>query len=155
MTQSERFSIGASERSKRWRNIAWGGVLSAALVIVVLVAHERDPTTYNVTLLWSVVGFAVLANLVNLARFLRYQRLIREHYLEVAPGMLRFSTRGQVTELDLGQVAAMRLFQRKGNMQHIQLRLTNGRGIRLEGYDNLAGLAQLLRDELPEGRVMD
>lgn len=69
--------------------------------------------------------------------------------------MLRFSTRGQVTELDLGQVAAMRLFQRKGNVQHIQLRLTNGRGIRLEGYDNLAGLAQLLRDELPEGRVMD
>lgn len=153
--QAERFMIGASERSKRWRNIAWGSVLSAALVIVVLMAHERDPTTYSVTLLWSVVGFAVLANLINLARFLRYQRLIREHYLEILPKTLRFSTRGQVTELELEQVAAMRLFQRGRRLQHIQLRLINGRGIRLEGYDNLAGLAQSLRDALPEGRVMD
>ncbi len=155
MTQSERFLIGASERGKRWRNIVWGIVLSAALVIVVLVGHERDPASYNATLLWSVIAFAVLINLVNLVRFLRYQRLIRQHYLEFLPGKLRFSTRGEVSELDLQQVAAMRLFRRGGSLQHIQLQLKNNRGVRLEGYENLARLEQLLRDELPEGRVMD
>lgn len=155
MTTTQRFVIGATERRKRWRNIGWGIVFSVALVVAVVIGHERDPVNFNTALLWSVAAFAILANLVNLVRFLRYLRLIRDHYLEVAPGTLRFSTGGDVSELELDDVSAMRLFRRGKRIDHIQLVLKNNRGIRLEGYENLAELEQLLRDELPEGRVMD
>jgi hypothetical protein len=96
----------------------------------------------------------LLANLGNLFFLLRYLRKIRDHHVELAAGRLRFVTGGDCSELDLAQVATIRLFKRWGKLQHIQLVLRNNRGIRLEGYQDLQRLAERLQDALPAGKTL-
>ena len=68
------FVIGRPEIEKRNRNLLWGLVLSLLLALVITVENYRDPITYNNALLWSIVAFLVLANLVNYFRYIRYLR---------------------------------------------------------------------------------
>ena len=149
-----RFLISESEKKKRTTNLLIGLVLSLILAGVIGYENARYPEQYNDVLLWSVVGFVVLANLVSGYRHWRYKRLIRDHYLELLPGKLRFVTRDQASVLELDDVAAMRIFRKRGNLQHIQLLLKSQRGVRLEGYQDLEGLARLLSEQLPPEKLM-
>lgn len=150
----ERFVIRRDEGRRRWISVGWGLVFSAALIVAVAVDYQRDPQPSARGLLWSVILVLTVANLGNLMFLLRYLRKIRNHHLELLPGKLRFFTAGECSELDLAEVAAMRLFKRWGKLQHIQLLLRNNRGIRLEGYEDLAHLAERLQTELPAGKLL-
>ena len=157
----ERFVIGREERRRRWINVGWGLLFSGAIVVAVGLEHQRDPERYGSVLLWSVASILAVANLANLVFFLRYLRLIGDHCLEVLPakpkvrgeaaepGKLRFFSAGKWTELELEQVTAIRLFTRWGKLRHVQLLLSNNRGIRLEGYQDLPRLAETLQTALP------
>ena len=127
----ERFVIREGERRHRWIGVGWGLVFSAGLIAVVAFDYQRDPQLSVRGLLWSVIIVLTMANLGNLFFLQRYLRKIRDHHLELEPGKLRFVTGGECSELDLAQVAAIRLFKRWGKLQHIQLLLKNNRGIRL------------------------
>jgi len=151
---NRRWTIGSGERTLRRRNIAWGLLLSLLLAGIVVYQNHQDPERYNDVLLWSVVGFVALANLVNYLRYRRWLRRSAEHFLELADDRLAFSTSGDVSTLELGEITALRAFRRSGEVRHIQLLLPNNRGIRLEGYDDLAGLLRALSERLPADKIM-
>jgi hypothetical protein len=150
----ERFVIGPEEKRRRWLRVAWGVLFSTAIVAVVALDHARDPQPATRGLLWSVALVLTVANLGNLFFLLRYLRRIPHHHIELTPGRLRFVTGAECSELDLAQVAAIRLFKRCGRLQHIQLVLRNNRGIRLEGYRDLPRLAALLQGALPPDSLL-
>ena len=149
----ERFVVGKDEKRRRWINAGLGLLFSAAMVVAVTVGQQQDPERYSSFLWWSVVSLLGAANLSNLVFLIRYLRLIDDHCIELVPGKLRFLSAGKWSELDLDQVTALRLFKRWGKLRHIQLLLKNNRGIRLEGYENLGGLADSLQSALP-GKLM-
>ncbi len=141
-----RFRVTPESLETRKKNLVLGALLSLILVIVVVVAHRSDPERYNDLLLWSVIGFAVVGNLVNYFRHRRYVALIRDHYIEVSPERIQFWTGGNKTELERSDIAAVFLYPAKGGaLRHIQLSLKNNRGIRLEGYEHMNRLAELLQ----------
>ena len=150
-----KFTIGEHEIHKRKHNVLWGLALSLALAGIVGLAHSRHPDSYNQTLLLSVIGFVIVFNGVAYVRHRRYLRLVKDHWLEVEPGRVRFWTRGQASELQIADIAALRVFKRRGRLGHIQLRLRNGRGIRLEGYRDMHELKRLLAEQLPAAHIMD
>lgn len=154
-TDDNTFVISQETLALRNRNLLWGVGLSLILAALIAFGHYRYPQTYNDVLLWSVVGFVILANLVNFVRHLRYRRLVKSHRVEVHPGILRFWTGPDKTELDLNDIAALRLFRNKGGLGHIQILLKNDRGIRLEGYRDLDRLATLLLEQVPKAHVVD
>jgi len=45
-------------------------------------------------------------------------------------------------------------YRRKGQVEHIQLKLRNGRGIRLEGYADLEQLGGAIADRIPKELVV-
>ncbi len=147
------FTIGRTEIRKRNRNVVGGLVFGSMLAALIVVQNQRSPDVYNTTLLWSVVGFVVIANVVNLVRHLRYVRLTKSHRLEVLDDSIRFVTGNEMTELQLEDVAAIRLFHRRKELLHIQVLLKNKRGIRLEGYDDLEGLSRLLQNRVPDSTI--
>jgi hypothetical protein len=149
------FTIGEGEIKIRNRNILWGLLFSLLLAAVITVENYRDPASYNNTLLWSILGFLVLANLVNYFRHLRYLRLIRKHQVKVEDNKIIFHTDDQVSELDTSSIAIMQLYRGKNGLQHIQLRLKNNRGIRLEGYDQLGTMADLIAARLDPEQITD
>lgn len=150
----ERFVSGPEEKRRRWFRVAWGVLFSTAIVAVVALGHARNPQPAKRGLLWSVSLVLTVANLGNLFFLLRYLRRIPHHHLEPTPGGLCFVTGVECSELDLAQVAAMRLFKRCGRLQHIQLVLGNNQGIRLEGYRDLPRLAALLPGALPPDKLL-
>ena len=149
------FVIGGAEVRKRKRNILLGAVFSLLLAGMVAFQNHKYPEQYNDLLLWSVVGFVIIANVVNYFRHRRYLRQIREHRVEVEPGKVKFRTGAELSELDVHDIAAMSFFRRKGVLQHIQLRLKSNRGIRLEGYDDLEELGRLISEQIPREQVRD
>ena len=151
---NQRWTIGDTERGLRRRNIALGLLLSLLLAGIVVYQNQHNPDQYNDVLLWSIVGFVVLANLVNYVRYRRWLRRSAEHVLELTDDRLEFSTGGDVSTLELAEITALRVFRRSGAVRHIQLLLPNNRGIRLEGYDDLEGLSCALAERLPADKVM-
>jgi hypothetical protein len=149
------FTIGEHALERRSKNILWGAVLSLVLVVLIAFGNYRYPETYNDVLLWSAVAFVVGANLINYLRHRRYLRLIQDHRVEVLAGKVQFRTGDELSELDIGDIALVNLFRRKGTLNHIQLRLRNNRGIRLEGYGELERLAALLAEQVPEAHVVE
>ncbi len=144
-----RFTIGEEQVRLRKRRAALGFFFAACLTAVILVLNRRDPRSYNEVLTWSVVGFLGVFSIVFFFRHLRYLRLARDHWLEISDGRLRFHTRGSDTELDLrDDVAAVRHFRHRQQLRHLQIILKNNRGIRLESYDDLEGLAKALADQM-------
>ena len=149
------FVISEEALGQRGRNTLWGAGLSLVLVGVIAFGHYRYPQTYNDVLLWSVVAFVVIANAINFFRYRRYLRLAANHRVEVLDGRVRFWAAGKKSELDLRDVAAVNIYRSKGLLRHIQVRLKNNRGIRLEGYRDLDRLAALLKEQIPEAHVSD
>ncbi|MEA3275013.1 MAG: hypothetical protein U9Q81_06935 [Pseudomonadota bacterium] len=149
------FTISDETLNQRNKNILSGAGLSLILCAVLAFGHHRYPETYNDLLFWSVVGFVVIANLVNFLRYRRYSRLVKDHRVEVHPGKVQFWTGGEKSELDPSDIVAVNLFRKKGVLRHIQLRLKNNRGIRLEGYRDLDRLAAMLTEQVPNAHVVD
>lgn len=154
-TPSMQFKISAKELTKRNRNILWGAAFSVLLAGVVAAANRRYPATYNDTFLWSVIGFVVLANLVNFVRHLRYLKRARMHRLQVDDGLVRFYTGDEMSELEPADIAALTVYRTKGEIGHLQLRLKNNRGVRIEGYEDMDGLKEALAGLLPAAHVQD
>jgi hypothetical protein len=152
---SSTFDIGPESIEKRRKNILLGGVFSLLLAILVVFGHARYPQTYNDVLLWSVLGFVVLGNLVNYYRHRRYLRLIRDHHVDIFPGRIEFWTGDQKSVLDIGDIAGVFLYRKKGVLGHIQIRLKSDRGIRLEDYRELERMAQSIAEQLPKEHVVD
>ena len=152
---SSSFVIGNQEIRKRNRNLLWGLILSLLLVVVIIIENYRDPITYSNALLWSILVFLVLANLVNYSRHLRYLRLIRKHRVEIEQNKIVFHADDNMSELDMSNITIMQMYRRSSRLQHIQLRLKNNRGIRLEGYDQLETMASFIADQLQPEQVIE
>lgn len=149
------FVIGRKELGKRNRNLLWGLLLSLFLAAVTVIENHEDPATYNDVLMWSILGFLALANIVNYFRHLRYARLVRTHNVQLEGGKIVFHTADDVSELDVSAIAIMHQYTSSGRLQHIQLRLKNNRGIRLEGYDRLEEMAGMISAQLQPHQVME
>jgi hypothetical protein len=150
------FRISVESLQERRRNLLWGLVLSLLMVAVIEFGYYQDPDRYNEALRFSVILFVVLANGINYHRHRRYLRQVQDHRVEVHPGRVQFWTGGAMTELDLKDVVLMHLYRRRrsGILRHIQLRLKNHRGIRLEGYEDLEGLASALGAQIPKAHIV-
>lgn len=147
------FKIGQQEINKRTKNIWLGVFFSCLLSIFIAYKNFHYPEEYNDVLFWSVIGFVILANLVNVYRFRRYLDKVRHHRIEVQDEAIRFTTGDEVSSLGFNDIAALNLYRQKDNLQHIQLKLKNNRGIRLEGYDDLETLGRLIAEKIPAAHV--
>ncbi len=143
------FRVGADALRRRSRNQAVGAVLSLLLAAVIVLAHGQHPETYNDVLLWSVLGFLVLINVIGYARHRRYRRLAVRHLLRIGDAEVHFETGDGRSVLHRGDIAAIRVFRRRGRIRHIQIMRTDDRGIRLEDYENMMGLADALKPLVP------
>jgi len=148
-----RFKIGQTELQKRRKNLKIGSFFAAVLVIFIYYNNYEYPEKYNDVLYWSIMGFIVLANSVGYYRYRRYLNRVRDHWVEVHPKQLQFYTQGHVSNLNLDDVAALHFHHNKESLQHIQIKLKNNRGIRLEGYDDLEQLAHLLSEQVPKAHI--
>jgi hypothetical protein len=146
LEQGEVFRIGAEALRRRTRNQAFGAVLSLLLAAVILWANGQQPETYNDVLMWSVLGFLLLLNSIGYARHRRYRRLVGQHLLRIADSEVHFETGDVRSVLRREDIATIRTFRRRGRISHIQIRRTDHRGIRLEDYDDMAGLADALKN---------
>lgn len=147
------FKISKDEFEQREKRILYGFVLSVLLAGIVSYQHFNYPEDYNELLLWSVLGFVGLANLVNYYRHRKYLTKAKQHSIQVLDSVIRFKTNNEISELNLDDVAAMRVFRQKNGIGHIQLSLSNGRGIRLEGYSKMDLLVEELKRLLPHKQM--
>ena len=99
------------------------------------------------------MGFIILANLIGYYRYRRYLNMVKEHWIEVHPKQLQFHTKGDVTELKTDDIAALNFYRKKGILQHIQIKLKNNRGVRLEGYEDIDTLGNLLSEQIPKAHI--
>lgn len=148
-----RFKIGKTELKKRGKNILLGGFFAGIMVIFILYHNNEYPEKYNDVLFWSMMGFIILSNLIGYYRYRRYLNMVKEHWIEVHPGKLQFHTRGEVSELNINDIAALNFYRRKGILLHIQIKLKNNRGVRLEGYEDIDTLGKLLIEQVPEAHI--
>ena len=152
-TNLMKFTISRESLQIRKKNIILSAVLSMALIVIVSAGHMLYPQTYNDMLLWSVITVMVLGNLINYYRHRRYLRLIRNHRIEIEGDNILFFTGGEKSVLDVKDIALMNFYRKKGNVSHIQLKLRNNRGIRLEGYGELEQLGRAIADLIPKHQV--
>lgn len=101
-------------------------------------------------LLWSVIVLVALGNIINYYRHRRYLRLIRDHRIEIEGNEVLFLTGDEKSVLNVKDIAMLTFYRKKGNVDHIQIKLRNNRGIRLEGYGELEQLGQAIADLVPE-----
>ncbi len=148
-----RFKIGQTELQKRRKNLKIGSFFAAILVVFIYYNNYEYPEKYNDVLYWSIMGFIVLANSVGYYRYRRYLNRVKDHWLEVHSQQLQFFTQGHVSNLNIADIAALHFYRQKGTLQHIQIKLKNNRGIRLEGYDDLEVLADLLSEQVPKAHI--
>ena len=52
------------------------------------------------------------------------------------------------------KIVTLTFYRRKGRLEHIQLKLRNNRGIRLEGYTDLEQLGRAIADRIPKELVV-
>jgi hypothetical protein len=152
-TSTITFRISDVEFERRNKRILYGLAWSIGLAVLVSIQHLHYPENYNDALFWSVIGFVALANLVNYYRHRKYIIKARTHRIELTDKTLRFITGSELSELKLPDVAAMSTFNQGKRLGHIQLKLRNGRGIRLEGYDDMDGLTAALQKRLPDKQM--
>lgn len=149
-----RFTISETSLETRRRNILLGVVFSSILATVVGAGHMLYPETYNELFFWSVIVVVALGNLINYVRHRRYLRLIKGHRIEIEGDEVSFFTGADKSVLDTGDIAAITFYRKKGQVEHIQLKLRNNRGIRLEGYADLEQLGGAIADRIPAGQVV-
>jgi hypothetical protein len=143
------FHIAKAELIQRRRRIQYGLVFSTLLAALIGYQHQQAPQDYNDVLFWSVMGFLLAANLINYFRHRRYLAKARIHHIELLDEQIAFVTGEESSRLPLADIAAMRSFHRREKLAHIQLKLRNGRGIRLEGYEQMDQLEEALQQRLP------
>ncbi len=148
-----RFTIGKEELHKRSKNMKMGVFFAVVLVGFIAYHNNQYPEKYNDILYWSIMGFIILANIVGYYRYLRYLKKSKEHWIEVLPQQLRFHNQDEESELNIDDIAALQFYRRKGAIQHIQIKLKNNRGIRLEGYENINELGNLLSEQVPKAHI--
>jgi hypothetical protein len=136
------------------KNIFLGALLSLVLAAVISAGHFQYPETFNDMLFWSVIIVVVVANLVNYYRYRRYLRLVEDHQIEIDGNEVSFITGTDKTVLDTKEIVALTFYRRKGQVEHIQLKLGNKRGIRLEGYTDLEQLGGAIADRIPKEQVV-
>ena len=147
------YSISETSLQVRKKNIFLGALLSLALAAVITVGHFQYPETFNNLLFWSVIIVVVVGNLVNYYRYRRYLRLAKDHRIEIDGDEVSFFTGTEKSVLDTKDIVALTFYRRKGQVEHIQLKLGNNRGIRLEGYSDLEQLGGAIADRIPKEQV--
>ena len=148
------YSISGTSLQTRKKNIFLGALLSLVLAAVITAGHFLYPETYNDMLFWSVIIVVVVGNLVNYYRYRRYLRLVKDHRIEIDGDKVLFFTGTDKSVLDTKEIAALTFYRRKGQVEHVQLKLRNGRGIRLEGYADLEQLGGAIADLIPKELVV-
>ncbi|MGB5304973.1 MAG: hypothetical protein WBO57_01915 [Gammaproteobacteria bacterium] len=148
------YSISETSLQTRKKNIFLGALFSLVLAAVITAGHYQYPETYNDMFFWSVIIVVVVGNLVNYYRYRRYLRLVENHRIEIDGDEVTFFTGTEKTVLDTKEIVAMTFYRRKGQVEHIQLKLMNNRGIRLEGYTDLEQLGGSIADRMPKEQVV-
>lgn len=147
------FTIGKKEIQKRSKNIKMGAFFATVLVVFIGYHNNQYPAKYNDVLFWSIMGFIILANMIGFYRYRRYLKMVKEHWVEVFFGKMTFTTHGDISELNFDDIAALNFYYHKKILEHIQIKLKNNRGIRLEGYDKLDSLAELISEQVPKAHI--
>ena len=148
------YTISETSLQTRKKNIILGALFSLALAAVVTTGHSQYPETYNVMFFWSVIIVVVVANLVNFYHYRRYLRLVKDHRIEIDGNEISFFTGTEKSVLNVKEIVALTFYRRKGQVKHIQLKLKNNRGIRLEGYTDLEQLGGVIADRIPKEQVV-
>jgi hypothetical protein len=148
------YSISKASLQTRKNNIFLGALFSLVLVVVITAGHYQYPETYNDMLFWSVIVAVVIGNLVNYYRYRRYLRLVEHHRIEIDGDEVSFFNGSEKSVLAVKDIVTLTFYRRKGRLEHIQLKLRNNRGIRLEGYTDLEQLGRAIADRIPKELVV-
>ena len=148
------YSISETSLQIRKKNIYLGALFSLVLASVITAGHVQYPEIYNDVLLWSVIIVVVVGNLVNYYRHRRYLRLVEDHRIEIDGDEVFFFAGNDKSVLDTRDIVVLTFYRRKGKVEHIQLKLRNSRGIRLEGYTDLEQLGGAIADRIPKELVV-
>jgi len=148
------YTISKTSLETRRKNILLSVLLSLVLAAVITAGHFQYPETYNDIFFWSVIIMVTIGNIVNYYRYRRYLRLAEDHRIEIDGDEVFFFTGADKSVLDTKNIAALTFYRKKGQVGHIQLKLRNNRGIRLEGYANLEQLGDAIADRIPKERVV-
>lgn len=148
------YSISETSLQTRKKNIILGALLSLLLAAIITVGHFQHPETYNDLLFWSVIIMVVVGNLVNYYRYRRYLRLAKDHRIEIDGDEVSFFNGSEKSVLAVKDIVTLTFYRRKGRLEHIQLKLRNNRGIRLEGYTDLEQLGRAIADRIPKELVV-
>jgi len=148
------YSISETSLQTRKNNIFLSVLFSLVLAAVITAGHFQYPETYNDMFFWSVITLVVVGNLVNYYRYRRYLRLVGDHRIEIDGNEVSFFTGTEKSVLDTKDIVALTFYRRKGKVEHIQLKLLNNRGIRLEGYADLEQLGGAIADRIPKEQVV-
>ena len=148
------YTISETSLETRRKNILLSVLLSLVLAAVITAGHFQYPETYNDIFFWSVIIMVAIGNIVNYYRYRRYLRLVEDHRVEIHGDEVSFFTGAEKSVLDTKEIVALTFFRRKGQLEHIQLKLRNNRGIRLEGYADLEQLGGAIADRIPKERVV-
>ena len=147
------YSISETSLLTRKKNIFLGMLFSLVLVVVVTAGHFHYPETYNDVFFWSVIIALVVGNLVNYYRYRRYLRLVADHRIEIDNDEVSFITGTEKSVLETKDIVALTFYRSKGQLEHLQLKLINNRGIRLEGYADLEQLGGAIAERIPKEQV--
>ena len=148
------YSISKASLQTRKNNIFLGALFSLVLVVVITAGHYQYPETYNDMLFWSVIVAVVIGNLVNYYRYRRYLRLVEHHRIEIDGDEVSFFNGSEKSVLAVKDIVTLTFYRRKGRLEHIQLKLRNHRGIRLEGYTDLEQLGLAIAERIPKELVV-
>lgn len=149
-----RYCISKSSLQTRKKNIILGALFALLLAAIITAGHFQNPETYNDMVFWFVIIVVVVGNLVNFYRYRRYLRLIEDHRIEIDGDEVCFFTGTEKSVLDTKEIVALTFYRSKGQVEHIQLKLRNNRGIRLEGYADLEQLGGAIADRIPKQLVV-
>ena len=149
-----RYSISETSLQTRKQNIFLGALFSVVLVTVTTAGHFKYPETYSDIFFWSVIIAMIVGNLANYYRYCRYLRLVKDHRIEIDGDEVTFFTQTDKSVLDTQDIVTLTFYRRKRHLEHIQLKLKNNRGIRLEGYADLEQLGEAIADRIPKEQVI-
>lgn len=148
------YAISKTSLQTRKKNVFLGALFSLVLAAVVAAGQFHYPEIYNDLFFWSVIIVVVVGNLVNYYHYRRYLRRVADHRIEIDGDKVSFFTGTEKSVLDTKEIVALTFYRRKGQVEHIQLKLRNNRGIRLEGYAGLEQLGDAIADRIPKEHVV-
>ena len=147
------YSISEASLLNRKKNIFLSVLFSLVLVAVITAGHFHYPETYSDVFFWSVIIAVVVGNLVNYYRYRRYLRLVADHRIKIDGDEVAFITGTEKSVLETKDIVTLTFYRSKGQVEHLQLKLINNRGIRLEGYADLEQLGGAIAERIPKEQV--